>query len=122
MKTPEQLAEEAVESVWYSFGGGFHEIKEAVVKAIEADRAQRDNDVIAKKIWTMEDLRQAWNDNFAERSPELTPEQVEEIINSAPDYLYLGALEDCFDAEWEALYDALEEARDVVLSESGVTE
>lgn len=40
MKTPEQLAEEAVESVWYSFGGGFHEIKEAVVKAIEADRAQ----------------------------------------------------------------------------------
>lgn len=141
MKTPEQITEEVAEQMvtenellrasgetardslaWELVNGETliveHALEDLVNRAIEADRAQREADVIAQKVWILEDFESYWNTHYAD-DYSLSPEQTRKIIESAPNYLYHAALEDCTDAEWDAIDEALISSIKAELGEAG---
>lgn len=122
-KTPAEIAESTV-----PFDGSkptdrapltWAEVQALVVEAIEADRAQRDTDVIARKVWMLEDFESYWDTHYADNYS-ISPERVEKIIESAPNYLYRAALEDCTDAEWDAIDEALRSSIQAELGEAAL--
>lgn len=119
-KTPEQIAESTV-----PFDGGkltdrtpltWVEVQALIVEAIETDRAQREADVIARKVWVLEDFEGYWDTHYADVYS-LSPEQTRKIVESAPNYLYRATLEDCTDAEWDAIDEALRSSIQAELGE-----
>lgn len=118
MKTPEQIADEMLNTD-ISLGQAD---KLVIVAAINADRDQHDGtyalDIIQRQggqavVWVQADAESVLDEMINEGEVEQpNSDEYAEIIDRAMDSYYWSSLSDCRDSDWDAIREAIREARD----------
>lgn len=119
MKTPEQIAREHFEDDGSDLSAS---VIESVVAAINADRDQHDGtyalDIIQRQggqavVWVQADAESVLDEMINEGEVEQpNSDEYAEIIDRAMDSYYWSSLSDCRDSDWDAIREAIREARD----------
>lgn len=118
MKTPEQIAE-TIPLPRAILPG---KLQDLMVAAINADRAQHDGayalDIIQRQggqaiVWVQADAESVLDEMINEGEVEQpNSDEYAEIIDRAMDSYYWSSLSDCRDSDWDAIREAIREARD----------
>lgn len=118
--TPEQIAAQILENEGIAVGRSALEtlawekesvgdMAELISLILDASKTLPDREVIAQKVWTIEDVEGALKERLEETGHTLSSEDFEAVVEESIDEIDTRVLRDCTDEEWGEIQRAVED-------------